>query len=187
MTAALAAPSPLRDGDVTLLPLDEDVTALVVAASHDPEITRWTGVPAGMTLLDAGLVVAGWASNPRVVRLQVRDAHRSPVGVVTVWINNLEEAEIGYWLLETGRGRGIGRHAVRMLCEWVFATCTIDRLQLTTMAGNTRSERVAMACGFEPAGVVERDIKGTVQPVRLWVRQREDAGGDAPQRAAIGT
>ncbi len=49
VTAALAAPSPLRDGEVTLLPLDDGVPALLVAASHDDEVTRWTEVPAGMT------------------------------------------------------------------------------------------------------------------------------------------
>jgi len=33
LTGALAAPSPLRDGEVTLLPLDATVPALLVAAS----------------------------------------------------------------------------------------------------------------------------------------------------------
>ena len=57
MTRALAAPSPLRDGEVALLPVDGDVTALIVAASHDPEITRWTQVPRDLTLLDASLLL----------------------------------------------------------------------------------------------------------------------------------
>ncbi len=187
MTAALAAPSTLRDGEVTLLPLDAGVPALLVAASHDDEITRWTGVPDGMTMLDAGLVAAGWASNPKVARLQVRDAEDSPVGMVTVWINNADEAEVGYWLLELGRGRGIARRAVRLLCDWAFATCEVERLQLTTMTGNTRSERVATDCGFLRAGTVQRDIKGSMQTVQLWARQRDAAAGAVDQRAAIGT
>jgi RimJ/RimL family protein N-acetyltransferase len=187
MTAALAAPSPLRDEHIELLPVDDSVPTLLVAASHDEEITRWTGVPAGMTMLDAGLVSAGWASNPKVVRLQVRDAQGSPLGMVTVWINNAGEAEVGYWLLESGRGRGIARRAVRMLCEWAFATCELERLQLTTMPGNARSERVATACSFAPAGTVDRDIKGVMQAVQLWVRQRDGTPGAADQRAAIGT
>ncbi len=56
MIAALATPSSLHDGEVTLLPLDSGIPALLVAASYDDEITRWTQVPHGMTLLDAGLV-----------------------------------------------------------------------------------------------------------------------------------
>jgi RimJ/RimL family protein N-acetyltransferase len=187
VTAALAAPSPLRDGEVTLLPLDAGVPALVVAASHDDEITRWTQVPQGMTMLDAGLVVAGWASNNRVVRLQVCVPDLSPAGLVTVWINNRERAEVGYWLLEPARGRGVARRAVALLCDWAFATCAIDELELTTLPGNVASERVAMACGFQPVGTVDRDVRGDTRAVRLWVRHRDGAERAADQRAAIGT
>ena len=148
MTTALAAPSPLRHGEVALLPLDATAPALLVAASYDHEVTRWTQVPEGMTLLDAGLVTAGWASNPNVVRFQVCLPDDSRVGMVTVWINNLGEAEVGYWLLEGARGRGVARRAVRMLCDWALATCDLERLHLTTLPGNTSSERVATACGF---------------------------------------
>jgi RimJ/RimL family protein N-acetyltransferase len=186
LTAALAAPSPLRDGDVTLLPLDAEVPALLVAASHDHEITRWTQVPAGMTLLDAGLVTAGWASSASVVRFQVALPDDSRVGMVTVWINNDGEAEVGYWLLQSGRGRGVARRAVRMLCDWTFATSDLERLQLTTMLGNTSSDKVAAACGFHPAGAVVRDVKGAPQTMRLWVRTRGGAI-DPTQREASGT
>ncbi len=187
MTAALAAPSPLRDGEVTLLPLDAGVPALLVAASHDDEITRWTQVPQGMTMLDAGLVVAGWASNKRVVRLQVCLPDLSPAGLVTVWINHRERFEVGYWLLPEARGRGVARRAVAMLCDWTFATCDIDELELTTLVGNLASERVASACGFRAAGTVDRDVKGDTRTVRLWVRTRDAAAASGPQRAAIGT
>jgi [ribosomal protein S5]-alanine N-acetyltransferase len=149
LTAALATPSPLRDGEVTLLPLDAAVPALLVAASHDEEVTRWTQVPAGMTLLDAGLVTAGWASNRSVVRLQICLPELTPVGMVTVWIDSGGEAEVGYWLLKPARGRGVARRAVRMLCDWAFAACDLERLQLTTLVGNTSSEKVAT--GPKPA------------------------------------
>ncbi len=187
MTAALVAPSTLVDGEVTLLPVDDAVAALLVAASYDEEITRWTGVPKGMTLLDAGLLTAGWASNPSVVRLQVRAGEPTPVGMVTVWINKQGQPEVGYWLLESGRGRGVARIAVRLLCDWAFTACEFERLQLTTMLGNTASERVAAACGFQPAGTVDRELDGETRTLRLWIRYRDAlVAGDA-QRAAIGT
>jgi RimJ/RimL family protein N-acetyltransferase len=190
LTAALAAPSPLSDGGepvVTLLPLDAEVPALLVAASHDHEITRWTQVPAGMTLLDAGLVTAGWASNAGVARFQVSVADGSRVGMVTVWINRDGEAEVGYWLLEQARGHGVARRAVRMLCDWAFATSGLERLELTTMLGNTRSDRVAAACGFHPAGTVAREVKGATETMRLWVRSRGDEVDAPDQREARGT
>jgi [ribosomal protein S5]-alanine N-acetyltransferase len=185
LTVALARPSPLRDGEVTLLPLDSTVPALLVAASHDEQITRWTQVPEGMTLLDAGLVSAGWTSNRTVVRLTVSLAGEPAVGMVIVWINDAGAAEVGYWLLESARGRGVARRAVGMLCDWAFATSDLEELQLTTLPGNTASERVAIACGFQPAGTVTRDIKGRLRTMRLWVRTRGDP--PAGQRESIGT
>jgi RimJ/RimL family protein N-acetyltransferase len=188
MTVALAAPSPLRDGEVTLLPLDGGVPALLVAASHDPEVTRWTQIPEDLTLLDAGLVTGGWtASRASTARLQVCLPELSPAGMVTVWINSAGEAEVGYWLLAPARGRGIARRAVSLLCTWAFETCGLDRLQLTTMPGNTASEKVAAACGFHAQGFVVRDIKGTARPLQLWVRMRDGAAGESDQREVSAT
>ncbi|GAC1569489.1 MAG: GNAT family protein [Candidatus Dormibacteria bacterium] len=184
---ALATPSPLRDGEVALLPLDATVPALLVAASHDEQITRWTQVPPRMTLLDAGLITAGWASNHSVVRLQVCLDDVSPAGMVTVWVNSHGEAEVGYWLLERARGRGVARRALGMLCDWAFATCDLERLQLATLPGNAASETVAVACGCRAAGTVARAGQGSARTMRLWMRTREDPVAATVQRAAIGT
>ncbi|MGH7722780.1 MAG: GNAT family N-acetyltransferase [Candidatus Dormibacteria bacterium] len=184
---ALATPSRLRDGEVSLLPVDATVAALLVAASHDRDITRWTQVPKGMRMLDAGLVVAGWAGTGNVVRLQVRVGDGEPVGMVTVWINSGGEAEVGYWLLKAARGRGVARRAVRLLCEWAFTACEVDLLRLTTLLGNTSSEKVAASCGFRPAGTRVGDVRGSRQVVRSWVRARDSAIDSADQREAMGT
>ena len=183
MTVALAAPSPLRDGEVALLPIDPGVAALIVAASHDAEVTRWTQIPERLTLVDAGMVTAGWAhGNHSSVRLQVCTPEHSPAGMVTIWINAEGEAEIGYWLLEAARGRGIGRRAVALACRWAFEVCALDRLELTTLPGNTGSERLAAACGFVAQDTVIRDIKGSRRTLQRWVRV-----SDLDQRSPIGT
>jgi [ribosomal protein S5]-alanine N-acetyltransferase len=186
VSVALAEPSALRDGEVTLLLLDANVPALLVAASRDEQITRWTQVPEGMTLLDAGLVTAGWASNRAVVRLTVSLGAEPAVGMVILWVNDAGAAEVGYWLLESARGRGTASAAVRMLCDWAFASCDLDELQLTTLPGNIASERVAIACGFRPAGTVTRDIKGSAKTMRLWMRTRDEDAGRAGQRDEMG-
>jgi RimJ/RimL family protein N-acetyltransferase len=176
MTRALAAPSPLRDGEVALLPVDGDVTALIVAASHDPEITRWTQVPRDLTLLDAGLITAGWTMpSATTARFQVSVGELAPAGMATVWIDAADEAEVGYWLLAAARGRGIARRALRLLCTWSFEVCGLERLQLTTLPGNVASERVAQACGFHREGTLSRDVKGTSSTLQRWVRMTGDA------------
>lgn len=187
MTVALSAPPPLRDGEVTLVAVDARVRALLVAASNDAEITRWTQVPQGMSLLDAGLVTAGWASSHSAIRMQVCVPDESPAGMVTVWINDTGAAEVGYWLLSTARGRGVGRRAVRLLCDWAFAACDVDVMQLSTLDGNVASERLAAACGFACVGTVVRDIKGEPLTLLLWELRRPQAAGSAAQRAVSGT
>jgi RimJ/RimL family protein N-acetyltransferase len=184
VTTALAVPSPLRDGEVALLPIDTGVAALIVAASHDPEVTRWTQVPEDLSLVDANLITAGWSmASVTTARYQVCVPEMAPAGMVTVWVNAEGEAEVGYWLLAAARGRGIARRAVRLLCDWTFAECAVDRLQLTTLPGNVASERVAESCGFHRDGTVVRDIKGISQTLQLWLR----TSGDSAQRAETGT
>ncbi len=177
MTRALAAPSPLRDGEVALLPIDGDVTALIVAASHDPEITRWTQVPAGPDIARREPAHRGLDDaelDDRAVPGLRRWAWRRP-GMATVWIDAADEAEVGYWLLAAARGRGIARRALRLLCTWSFEVCRLERLQLTTLPGNVASERVAQACGFHREGTLSRDVKGTSSTLQLWVRLTGDA------------
>ncbi|HEY7926667.1 MAG TPA: GNAT family protein [Candidatus Dormibacteraeota bacterium] len=180
MARALAATSPLRDGEVVLLPAGRDVAALLVAASHDSEITRWTQVPENLTYLDATLITAGWTmQSTTTARFQVSIAERAPAGMVTVWINAENEAEVGYWLLAQARGRGVARRAVRLLCTWSFEVCRLDRLQLTTLPGNVASEMVAQACGFHREGTLVRDIKGTSRTLDLWVLEAAESLAEA--------
>ncbi len=173
MSLALPRPSPLRDGEVTLLHVDGSVPALLVAASNDPEITRWTQVPHGMTLLDAGLATVGWVGSGSAVRMQVCLPELSPAGMVTLWVNDLEEAEVGYWLLAAARGRGVASRAVRLLCAWAFTSCDLDRILLTTLPGNAASDRVAASCGFQRSGTLTRDIKGEPRSLLRWELRRE--------------
>ena len=180
MTAALAAPSSQRDGEVELLPVDRRVVALIVAGSLDAEVTRWTQVPEGLTLLDAGLITAGWMTrSTTTARYQVCVPELSPAGMVTVWLDAEGEAEVGYWLLAPARGRGVARRAVRLLCAWAFDVCGLDRLRLTTMPGNVASERVAELCGFRRDGSLVRDIKGTAHTLQLWLCDAGDRSVEA--------
>jgi RimJ/RimL family protein N-acetyltransferase len=172
VTVALAAPAPLHDGELALLPPGTDVAALMVAASNDREVTRWTQVPEGLTLRDAGLVTAGWSMpSSTIARFVVSHPDTGVAGMVTVWVNSSDEAEVGYWLLAHARGRGIARRAVQRLCAWAFEVGGAERLQLTTLPGNVASERVAAACGFSRDGTLVRDVKGESRTLSLWHRQ----------------
>lgn len=57
-------------------------------------------------------------------------------------------AEIGYWLGETYRGRGLATEALRGLTEWAFANLPIVRLHAAVYAPNTVSARVLEKAGY---------------------------------------
>ncbi len=173
MTLALAAPSALRDGTVSVLPVDRSVAHLMVAASHDPDVTRWTQIPEGLTVLDASLITAGWSvPSERIARFRVCPDGLQAMGLISLWFNVDDEPEVGYWLLPEARGHGVATTAVALVCSWAFDVCELPLLQVTTLPGNTASERVAEKCGFVAAGSVQRDIKGTTCTLRLWSRER---------------
>lgn len=182
MSVALTTPPPLRDGEVALVPVDARAAPLLVAASRDEAITRWTQVPAAMSMTDAALVTAGWADSSRAVRLMVCLGDGDPVGMVTVWVNEAAEAEVGYWLLEAARHRGVARRAVELVCTWALTRCELDRLQLATLAGNAASESVARACGFVAVGSVERVVQDAPRTLQLWERRAAGDGAAVPLR-----
>lgn len=57
-------------------------------------------------------------------------------------------AEIGYWLAESCRGRGIATDAVRALVPVAFRRYDIVRLQAGVFSNNPASMRVLEKCGF---------------------------------------
>jgi len=54
-----------------------------------------------------------------------------------------------YWLAPVGRGRGIARQAVQLVCQWAFAELGLEQLTLQTQVENLRSQRVAERVGFQ--------------------------------------
>eukprot|EP00696_Hemimastix_kukwesjijk_P019388 gnl/Hemi2/8631_TR2993_c0_g1_i1.p1 gnl/Hemi2/8631_TR2993_c0_g1~~gnl/Hemi2/8631_TR2993_c0_g1_i1.p1 ORF type:complete len:192 (-),score=25.38 gnl/Hemi2/8631_TR2993_c0_g1_i1:75-650(-) len=58
------------------------------------------------------------------------------------------DAEIGYWLRESCRGRGLVTRVVSRLCDWGFSALALPRLHILTDFDNTASSNVALKCGF---------------------------------------
>ncbi len=67
-------------------------------------------------------------------------------------------AEIGYWLAESFRGRGIVTDAVRTLVPVAFATFDIVRLEAGIFSSNPASMRVLEKCGFTREAVHQKAI-----------------------------
>jgi RimJ/RimL family protein N-acetyltransferase len=81
-----------------------------------------------------------------------------PVGGVGVhFFDGLDAgaAEVGYWVAEEARGRGVATGATRLAAEWAFeADPELARLQLRADRENVASNRVAEKAGFTREGVL---------------------------------
>jgi RimJ/RimL family protein N-acetyltransferase len=65
-----------------------------------------------------------------------------------------QRAEIGYWLVRSARGRGIGRVAVGLLVDWAFEALDLARVEITTTPGNAAARALATRLGFAEEGVM---------------------------------
>ena len=74
-------------------------------------------------------------------------------------------AQIGYWLVADGRGRGYATRAVVLLTAWLFGLGAA-RVFLTVVAGNEGSAAVAFRAGFV--------YEGTMRSHAVWQGQRRD-------------
>jgi RimJ/RimL family protein N-acetyltransferase len=66
--------------------------------------------------------------------------------------------EVGYWLFEHARGRGLATHAVRAVAREVFAS-GLWRIEAHVRIGNDASERVLERAGFTREGVTRRLLR----------------------------
>jgi ribosomal-protein-alanine N-acetyltransferase len=128
---------PLRDGVVALRPWAEGDVAEVATWGADPELVKWTGVPADYTpQLALGYMAGAEAGRRagRMVDLAIFDLGSSVVIGSCDVRRPLDEdpalGEIGYLLVEAAGGRGMATRAVRLLVRWSF-----DVLEMARCAG----------------------------------------------------
>ncbi len=158
---------PLVDGQIALRPWrDCDIPALTVAC-QDPEISRWTRVPAPYRETDA-----------RAYMLQRYDAIHAgvmaPFAIAAATDGRLlgsislmrfawghARGEVGYWLARDARGQGHATHAVRAICAWGFAALRLERIDLLAATGNDASQRVAGRAGFTREAIFRSHTRGS--------------------------
>jgi RimJ/RimL family protein N-acetyltransferase len=164
-------------------PREADVPE-VVAACRDPEIPRWTTVPAPYGETDA----RAWMAGHEVMRRDGRGACFGIVGaaddrligavdlVVTSWPHAV--GEVGYWVARAARGAGTAERAVRLVSGWAFRDVGLARLEILAEPENEASQRVAERAGFRREGVLRsyRELKGTRRDYVLFSLLAAESG-----------
>lgn len=140
---------------VLLRPFDADDTPLVCQASLDPLVASISTLPRACD--DAGArdfvarqqaLAAEGHAYPFVITL---DGLRGPgIGSIGLWLWEIDHgrASVGYWLLESARGAGLARCALRAIVRFAFTELAIPRLHLFVEPWNVASARTAEGAGF---------------------------------------
>jgi RimJ/RimL family protein N-acetyltransferase len=159
---AIPLPSPpLSDGEITLRAWERRDVSAVTAACQDPEIPRWTVVPANYTERHARDFIGSTRADRiagRELAMAIVDTDDRVLGAMGM--SNFDwpglRAEIGYWMAPEARRRGVGAQATRMLAEWAISTLGLERLELLAHPGNVASQRLAERAGFTREGTLRK-------------------------------
>ena len=182
MPRRIAPPDPpLQDDLIRLEPLAPAHLAELLALADDPDVVRFTRVPAGADETFArrwiGRYQGGWQDGSSA-GFAIRDHDAGFLGFAGVVDLDLEhrEGEIGYMVAPSARGRGIAPRAVELLTRWGFDELGLIRLELRIDVENPASERVAERSGYVREGVL-RNVhfkEGLRCDLAVWSRLRQD-------------
>jgi RimJ/RimL family protein N-acetyltransferase len=173
--------SPLSDGVVELRLIEKRDLDTVRRAARDSEIRRRFG----LLKESPSEYFARYREASRAgsgAAFAICDVGGECAGFVTVELREAGRAELGYWLLPEGRGRGRATRALRLVSRWALSQPDVARLELSTSPENTASQRVAERSGFRREGVL--------RSYHVVDGRREDAvffsllPGDLDERAA---
>ncbi len=179
----LAVPSPqLADDAIRLEPLTQAHARTMLALTADPDVIRFTRVPAGG---DAEFVAGwigryerGWEDGSRAGFAIVDAADGAFLGFAAVVALDLEssEAELGYMVVPEARGRGIAGRSLDLMTRWCLDTLALERLELRIDPANAGSAVVAERSGYRLEGVLRNlHLKDGIRTdVGVWSRLRQD-------------
>ncbi|HVN11948.1 MAG TPA: GNAT family N-acetyltransferase [Kineosporiaceae bacterium] len=161
----------LTDGVVTLRPHRPEDADAVVAQCHDPQMQRWTTVPAPYERRHAEEWLSDrpreWAQGTNLA-LAV-ESGGAYCGSVDLRPDGARGASIGYGLGPWARGRGVLDRALRLLLPWGFDVLDLEVVHWQAVAGNWPSRRAAWRVGFRFEGTQRSLLPGRGTRYDAWV------------------
>jgi len=139
-------------GEITLRPLREEDIDSIYHACQDPTISSFTRVPYPYDREMAEEFVRGCDISYRnhqgiVFAIEVADKFAGTIGLHGI---NLSDhcAEIGYWIEQSHRGKGLCTAALRSLIEFSLKFMEFRRLEAMADYNNLASQRVMERAGM---------------------------------------
>ncbi len=156
----------LVDGATALRAWRADDLEPLAELCQDPEISRWTGVPAVYGREDARSFIESSETSlhaGRSLDLAIAEPGGGPLlGSISLmrftWPDR--RGEVGYWLGAPARGHGHATRATRLICGWGLRELGLERIELFAATANLRSQAVAERAGFTREAVLRDHGRG---------------------------
>jgi RimJ/RimL family protein N-acetyltransferase len=173
-------PASIAGGEVVLRPLAErDLDAYAAAFAAEPALGVAAGFesdPSAETLPGKPDRIAAAAAAGDWVELVIADPEDDRLlGSVTMhsydWSHG--HAEVGFWVIESERGRGVATAAVGTAVDWSFTEHDLHRFEMTTVPDLPHAPAVialAERLGFVREGLMrERNLERGRRLDVLWL------------------
>lgn len=148
----------LTDGVVLVRPPVERDAPAIFAACQDPEVSRFTALPAPYEWHHAADWIAGtpdaWRSRTSTPMVVVDATTGDLLGACGLIEMKEDQAEIGYWVKRQTRGRGVATRAVLLVTHWGLTDLGLSLVELLADVRNVASHRVAEKAGYTRDGEV---------------------------------
>ena len=166
---------PLRDDRIVLRGYATTDIDDLVENLQDPEIARWTNVPRPYLRGHAIDFLARGAEAFGERTFAIRDATDDRMlGAIGVRLADDQSfAELGYWVAEGERGRGVVTRAVELVSAWVLGDLAVPESRLYVHPDNGASLRAAEKAGYTRTdGLHTRPHRGGQDEFVLLTRRR---------------
>ena len=157
-------PAPeLADDSVVLRPWADDDWPLLVDGWNDREVAAWTSPPDDRTEAAARRWIAGqdlrrarWLALDLVIEDRRQGTLVGEIGLSS--FSTERTVEIGYWMLASGRGRGLATASVRLLSDWVVTTMPSLTVIAEVDVSNTASTSVLRRSGYQTGAATQAGV-----------------------------
>ena len=134
--------------------------ALLVQYLNNPQVTLYLSsrIPQPYTPEDAQWWINDGSRAEITRAIEWNGVCVGCIGIDRKLFEQSHTAEIGYWLAESFWNKGIATLALKEMCQYLFSTTDIVRLQAHVYDGNNASAKVLQKCGFSVEGKLQKAI-----------------------------
>lgn len=159
---------------ITLRPVIPSDAEAIYLGAQDPEVPKFTTLPADYTLDNAINFAKKRAPERHANRLELIFAIDSTfetsasaisdtptlAGIVSLHSIDFSNhrAEVGYWLVKEARNKGIGTSAVELITEYGLMTMGFRRIDALVDNRNVASKRLLEKAGYQFEGILKNYV-----------------------------